>query len=158
MEFASDISLLILACFLTGSLRLLLASYAWLLVMLSLAKLCHDAIASARSLKSLKSAFQALVFLNDNLCHLLVSPPDVVEFAVFIAATLKLYYRGLKKSTAKVFLYRMMQKRCDYLCPAPDTVARVFTQLYLFYHNIYCLLHKIDTICLINYSFWHIII
>jgi hypothetical protein len=31
---------------------------------------------------------------------------------------LKLYYRGFKKSTAKVFLRRILQKRCDCFCPA----------------------------------------
>ena len=71
--------LLILTSLLTSSLRLFLTSYAWLLIMFSLAKLSHDAVASARSLKSLKSAFQALVLFNDYLCHLLVSPPDVLK-------------------------------------------------------------------------------
>ncbi len=57
--------------------------------MLSLTQLCHDAIASARSLKSLKSTLQAFVFSYNYLCHILVSPPVVM------------YYRGreLKATT-----------------------------------------------------------
>ncbi len=72
--------LLILTSFLARSFRLLFTSYAWLLVMFSLTQLCHNAIASARSLKSLKSAFQALVLSYYNLCHILVSPPVVMDF------------------------------------------------------------------------------
>ncbi len=72
--------LLILTSFLTGSLRLLFTSYARLLVVLSLTQLSHDAVASARSLKSLKSTLQALVFSYYYLCHILVSPPFVMGF------------------------------------------------------------------------------
>ena len=46
--------------------------------MLPLAEFCHDAIASTRSLKSLKSALKAFVFSYDYLCHIVFSPPDVV--------------------------------------------------------------------------------
>ena len=38
--------------------------------MLSLTQLSHDAVASARSLKSLKSTLQALVFSYYYLCHI----------------------------------------------------------------------------------------
>ena len=55
--------------------------------MLSLTQLSHDAIASARSLKSLKSTLQALVFSYYYLCHILVSPPVVMVFTVFLTAT-----------------------------------------------------------------------
>ena len=81
--FASSFLLLILTSFLTGSLRLLFTSYAWLLVVLSLTQLSHNAVASARSLKSLKSTLQALVFSYYYLCHILVSPPVVMVFTVF---------------------------------------------------------------------------
>ena len=80
IERSASFCLLVLASFLASSLRLLFTSYAWLLVVLSLAKLGHDAVASARSLKSLKSTLQALVFSYYYLCHILVSPPFVMGF------------------------------------------------------------------------------
>ena len=55
--------------------------------MLSLTQLSHDAVASARSLKSLKSTLQALVFSYYYLCHILVSPPFVMGLLRPEAAT-----------------------------------------------------------------------
>ena len=51
---------------LASSLGLLLATYARLLVMLSLANLLLDACLGAVSLESAKSAVQGLVLLHDN--------------------------------------------------------------------------------------------
>lgn len=52
---------------LSSRFRLLLASYRWLLVMLSLANLLLDAGLSAVSLKSTQCAIQRLVLFYDNI-------------------------------------------------------------------------------------------
>ena len=64
---------------LTSSFRLLLASYAGLLVMLSLANLLLNAGLRAVSLKSAKSTVQSLVFLNYNVRHSLTPNLPPVE-------------------------------------------------------------------------------
>ncbi len=52
---------------LSSRFRLLLASYRWLLVMLSLANLLLDAGLGAVSLKSTQCAIQRLVLFYDNI-------------------------------------------------------------------------------------------
>ena len=59
--------LLILAF--SGSLRLLLALYAGLLIMLSLTKLGKNAGLLALSLKTTKRAVESLIFFYSNFCH-----------------------------------------------------------------------------------------
>ena len=52
---------------LSSRFRLLLTSYRWLLVMLSLANLLLDTGLRAVSLKSTQSTVQSLVFFYDNI-------------------------------------------------------------------------------------------
>ena len=60
--------LLILAF--SGSLRLLLALYAGLLIMLSLTELGKNTGLNALSLETTKSVIESLIFFNSNFCHL----------------------------------------------------------------------------------------
>ena len=65
---------------LASSFRLLLALYAGLLIVFSLAKLGKDAGTSHCTLKAAKCAVKRLAFFNFNLCHFSVSlPPHIAE-------------------------------------------------------------------------------
>ena len=59
---------------LSSSLRLLLALYAGLLIMLSLTKLGKNTALLALSLETTKCAIESLVFFNSDLSHFLYPP------------------------------------------------------------------------------------
>ena len=69
--------LLILA--LSSCLRLLLALYAGLLIMLSLTKLCKSSVLSDLSLETTKRAIESLVFFYSDLCHFSIFPPFALQ-------------------------------------------------------------------------------
>ena len=62
---------------LTGSFGFLLALYAGLLIMLTLANLSHNARARALALETLESALQGFVFLDSYFRHLFSLPSPI---------------------------------------------------------------------------------
>lgn len=62
---------------LASCFRLLLALYAGLLVMFSLAKFSEYAGSCTLSLKTTERAVQCFVFFNSDLCHLYSLPPQI---------------------------------------------------------------------------------
>ena len=68
--------LLILAF--SGSLRLLLALYAGLLIMLSLTKLGQNARLNALSFETTKRVIESFILFYSDFCHL-ISPPFALQ-------------------------------------------------------------------------------
>ena len=66
---------------LTGSFGFLLALYAGLLIMLTLASLCQNTCASTLTFEPLQSAFQGFVFADAYLGHLLSLPSLILRMA-----------------------------------------------------------------------------
>ena len=93
---------------LASCFRLLLALYAGLLIVFSLAKLGKDAGTSHCTLKATKCAVQGLAFFNFNFCHFSVSLPPLIArdfFRQLKSNNIIHYNKRFVKSFFKVYCH-----------------------------------------------------
>ena len=126
--FADDPLKILLILALSCSLRLFLALYARLLVMLSFSDFLLDACLCTVSLKSAQCAVQALILFYDNGRHALSTLPPIEELCEYQKSHIHDY---------SIF-FLLVKKKFKPLINLSFCAAKHFLQFYLLLQNFCC--------------------